>query len=564
MNERQEQSNTIMEIWNIFLQYRWRFILPAFIITTGALAAGFVLPRQYRASAQFERRTDMVMTEISTKGASNTFQDPKSILTEELKGQPAIDALMKTLEPKFYEMGVISNDADKTALRRRITKRTIVHWDISTRSVDRIRLEYVDSNPELAKLVVNTLIENYIKRSRELMNGRLEQAASFFKNEVVNNRNEIEQYENNVLEFEIKYSELLPENPNNIQTKITVLQENLTELVSEREAALAKVQALQQSISGEPQTIPSTIMGRNPELERLENKKNTLSEQFVKFTSVLKMKRRHPDMVALEAELAELETTIENTPKEIVIERQTTSNPKLAELELRQTTAKSEYDALMRHTSAMEEQLAGMQLEANKIYEVRSAYRKLQRQVQESQRQIAFWEDNLRRVEMSHAAEAGNKGIQLMFLNPATTVFKPVSPNWLQLLIAAICLGIFCGTLNIYVSYRTNEAFNDGEQAANYCDIQLFGSVSEIISTQQRKVRKLRNMILYPTNAIIMGTILLTLSAMLYIDLEKPELFHSIVSKANKLLTPESATAAELSITTEESDSSLTDLTTSE
>ncbi|WP_432800347.1 GumC family protein [Poriferisphaera sp. WC338] len=554
MSEKQEQSNTILDLWDIFLQYRWRFILPAFLITTGVLAAGFLLPRKYKAVAQFERRTDMVMTEMSTKGASQSFQDPRGMLMEELKGQPAIDALIKKIQPELVEKGLIRNDLDKRMLHANIARRAVVHWDIATGTLDRVRIEFVDTNPELATVVVNTLVENYIDRTRQAMNGRLEQSSGFFRQEVVKNRQRIEKLENDVLEFEIKHTDLLPENPNNIQTKISDQQELLNELVSNREAAFSRVNALRASLETEPHTIPTTVMGRNPELGHLENKLRELTQRMAHYTSVLKMKDRHPDVLALAEEITELQTEIDGTSKEIVVERQTTTNPKRAELELRLTAAMSEYDALHRQSSNMEKQLAAMESEAEKIYMVRSSYRKLQRQVQESQRQMAFWEDNLRRVEMAMAAESGNKGIQLQFIRPAVVVRQPISPNWMQLVMAAISLGLFCGALNVFVSYRTNDSFNDGSQAAKYCDLQLFGAVSEIISQQQRKVRRLRSMILYPTNAAIMGVVLFMLAALLYLDLEKPEVFQEIKMSASRLVGGQEALADEHELVDEKGD----------
>ena len=257
------------------------------------------------------------------------------------------------------------------------------------------------------------------------------------------------------------------------------------------------------------------------------------------------MKRAHPDVSALDAEIKELDAQIAGTDKEVIVERQTKANPKLQELELRLTSAESELDALTRHTASMEAKLTAMQKEANKIYEVRSSYKKLQRQVEETQRQITFWEDNLRRVEMALAAESGNKGIRLSFIRPAINARRPISPNWMQLIMISVAMGGFCGALNVFVTHRTNETFNDGEQAAKYCDLQLMGSVSEIISVQQRKIRRVRNSVLYPANAVIMGAILLVISSLLYLDLEKPETLKVVKEKIASYITPESAIGAE-------------------
>ena len=547
MSEKQEQTNTIMELWDIILQYRWRFILPAFLITTGILAAGFMLPRKYKSVAQFERRTDMVMTEIAHKGASKSFQDPKAVLLQELKGQPAIDELLTEIKPKLYDIGAIKKELDLQALHSSIARRTLVHWEISTGTLDRVRVEYIDTNPEVASMVVNSMVSRYIARTREAMNGRLNQSSKFFKQEVARNRQKIEELENAVLEFEIKHSELLPENPNNIQTKISSLQEMLNELTSERDAAQTRMSAIKASLDNEPAQIPTMVMGRNPELSHLQDKRREVLQRLSHNTSMLKMKDKHPDVIALSKEIKKIDAQIASTTKEVVLERQMANNPKKAELELRLTTAHSEYVALQKQAKDMQAQLAAMEAEAEKIYMVRSSYRKLQRQVLESQRQIAFWEDNLRRVEMAMAAESGNKGIQLQFLRPASVLRRPISPNWMQLVMAAVAFGLFCGALNVFVPYRTNDSFNDGEHAARYCDMQLFGAVSEIISHQQRKVRRLRNMFLYPTNAAIMGIVLFMLAALLYLDLEKPEMLQSIKQSAANFVGGDTAMADELS-----------------
>ena len=76
------QAKAILEIWNLLLQYRWRFITPAFLVMAAILAISLILPRKYDAQAIFERRTDMVLAEITSRGAPRTFQDPRQALTD--------------------------------------------------------------------------------------------------------------------------------------------------------------------------------------------------------------------------------------------------------------------------------------------------------------------------------------------------------------------------------------------------------------------------------------------------------------------------------------------------
>ena len=73
---------------------------------------------------------------------------------------------------------------------------------------------------------------------------------------------------------------------------------------------------------------------------------------------------------------------------------------------------------------------------------------KLCRDADQHRRQLAFWEDNLRRVRMAAAAENGDRGVKLDFIKPCPQLYRPVSPNVTQVLLAAVGLGLLAGAGN--------------------------------------------------------------------------------------------------------------------
>ena len=89
MNQSNDKPNVIVDLWEILLRHRWRFILPAFLVTVTVLTVSLFLPRKYAARAIFERRTDMVLAEISSQHVAQSFQDPRHMLHEDVAGVAA-------------------------------------------------------------------------------------------------------------------------------------------------------------------------------------------------------------------------------------------------------------------------------------------------------------------------------------------------------------------------------------------------------------------------------------------------------------------------------------------
>ena len=97
MNQSNDKPNVIVDLWEILLRHRWRFILPAFLVTVTVLTVSLFLPRKYAARAIFERRTDMVLAEISSQHVAQSFQDPRHMLHEDVAGVAAIDAMLQQI-----------------------------------------------------------------------------------------------------------------------------------------------------------------------------------------------------------------------------------------------------------------------------------------------------------------------------------------------------------------------------------------------------------------------------------------------------------------------------------
>lgn len=525
MTNNNEQQTALFEMWSILWRYRWRFILPCFGVMVAVLLVSLMLPRKYRSDAVFEVRTDLVLKEMTSRGATDAFQVPRSSITEQLSGEVAIDQLILRIEPQLRDIGAVKSSFDLQQLRLDLLRRVNVRWDLASQQLDRVRVSYTGSNPAVTRLVTNNLVENYIEQTRAEMDTRLNESAQFFREEQSRSRQFIEGIENQMLKFEIEHAALLPENPLNIQNQLLENKQELDQLLAQRESQLTRLEALHEALDQEPETVEAVVLGMNPERDEMLSKKRELQAQLETNINVYRMREQHPDIIAIKERIAALDQSIEGIDDQVVTARNLVQNPRHNEYTLAITRAKGELQSVDDKVSAIRTNLESLGASSAKMFPARSEYRKLDRQLAEARDDLKFWETNLRRVELALAAENGDRGIDLAFVKRAGAVWKPVSPNLTQVLLACVLIGSIAGSLGVFFAHRTETTYHDGQKLAEDLDIPLIGTVSEVITRQERRARRIRNLILYPTNAVVMASILLGITGLLYFDLEKPHIF---------------------------------------
>jgi len=532
MSTHRNQAKAIVEAWDILLRYRKHFIVPAFVVMTLVIVASLFLPRRYHAEAIFEQRTDMVLAEIIHRGGPKTFLDPRQRLTQELTGPPAVDRMIASLKAVKQDDGTpMYRDSELTRLKEDISQKILIKWDFASKEQHRVRVIYVGDHPLLARAAVNTLVENYIQRTGDGMEQRLRESRKFFDDEVTSSRTAIEELENQKLTFEIKHADLLPDNPVNIQMLAGDAAASMTAATQDVQSIKMRLAGLSEKLAATPRQKPSYVKVKNPELIRLEKQLKDARDQLSTYIDVYKMTAKHPDLTDMRQQVASIEYEIQQTAAEIVSERRYEENPQFADIELLVTSAQSDLYAAEQRVKSAKAQVHRYESQSANLFPVRAEYARVTRQVDQAQRQLAFWEENLRRVDMSLTAESGNRGVQLEFIKACEALWKPVSPDMTQVLMAAIMIALMSGTLSVIFAYRMDETFRDGDQLTATVEIPLLGAVSEIITTRQRAIRRARRLVVYPVHGLAMGTVLLVAFSLLFMNLKKPqdfaELMHS-------------------------------------
>ena len=156
--------HSFADVRRLLRKHIWRLVLPCFAVPLIVLTAALFVPRQYEAEALFERRNDIVMTEIAGRGAPQSFSRMKQGLSSELAGGPAVARViddLKLVTPLSPGAGPAERqryEIAKQDLLQHIQRDTRVIFEVNSNEVDRVRLVFNDSDPVRARLVVNRLV----------------------------------------------------------------------------------------------------------------------------------------------------------------------------------------------------------------------------------------------------------------------------------------------------------------------------------------------------------------------------------------------------------------------
>ncbi|MBL4702660.1 MAG: hypothetical protein JKX85_15550 [Phycisphaeraceae bacterium] len=539
MSRNTNQAKALVDAWFIFLRYKWRFVFPLFVVSAAVLALSLLLPRKYHAEAVFDRRTDQILASIMNGSVIKTKYSKDVSIREEMTNGVVLDKAIEDIKP-FVAARVAAGgpDTNLTELRYDMSRKLQIRFEISTQQHERVSVTYIGHDPEISRRVINRLVYNYIEQARVDIAHGMEKAQGFFYDEVDRTRVKIESLENQKLTYEIKYAELLPNSPNSINVVQGQVEERIADLTRKITMAKAYVLNCEEMLASTSQTVNSLVKERNPELIRLEDKSRDLTNQYRTAVVINKMTERHPDVMDLKIQINEIQAKIQATDTEVVTRKTVANNGRFEEMKLTLNSAQAQQASLESELVQVTDRRIALTAKSADIFPIRSEYRKIIRQMDQLQREMQFWEENLRRIQMARSAENGNRGVQLTFIRPCRQLTVPVAPSMFQIVLSAIGLGLIAGSVSLLFAHRMDETFHDGEQLSNTLQLPLLGEVSEIVSVQHRRMRKIRNMVVYPLNAVAMTAVLGALVSVLYLNLKSPDTQEMVQEEAMPWVQP--------------------------
>jgi hypothetical protein len=147
----------------------------------------------------------------------------------------------------------------------------------------------------------------------------------------------------------------------------------------------------------------------------------------------------------------------------------------------------------------------------------------LERQIEDLQRRLEFWDSNLMRIRVAQTAETQRRGVSMNFIKPCQEIQRPSSPDFTQVLFAAAVLGLAAGAALVLLSYRADESFDGSRANEPPLSAPVIGAVSMIRTPGEKFRRGLAFVVGYPLAAAAMFAVLAGATYLNYRSLRTPE-----------------------------------------
>ena len=410
-------------------EFRWIGLLCAWLIAGGGWLTVRLMPDNYEAAARVYVNTEGVLKPLlQGRTVPTDPQEQVKLMTRAMLSRPHLEAIAK-------ETGLDArarNPAEREYLLQKLGQTILIERPLQGDEEQVYTISYVDHDPNIAKAVVQELLDDFISESMTSDISESAEAGAFL-------RTQIKQYEKRLTEAEDRLAAF--------KTKNMGLLEGEGDFYGRFQAARTEVGVLQSQVSS------------------LTNKRNELARQLAGESSAtngidpLRSSSVDGPISNLEAEIAQLQLRFTDKHPDVLRARQTLDDLyKIREEEL-QAIATGGADAAARRSvdpvsqrikialsttdadlAALRSQLAQKNSEVNYLRSMASTIPEVEAQLARLNRDYTVvkteYETLLQRLEasrMNQEVQADSKDVSFKVLDPPRLPLAPSSPDRLLL-----------------------------------------------------------------------------------------------------------------------------------
>ncbi len=529
---------------------RWRLFVLSFSLF--AIAVMFLCPflppltRKYTSTAKITR----------TKGptADRIIRDDverlQLTIDNELIGQVALKRIVFDTELNLLKGVSRDQDGELTdrvkkeeqEILQRLRQSIRIVVESSGRNADVVRVEVTHRDPDLAAGIVNKLIRNYKSTIMADMKNSLVATKKTLKTKVDLAMAKVADLVKEKVELETENARMRLDRPGALQLEIDRITSSL-EAERRRERigrqALARLESELQTIRASTTQPSSTttqsvqsIIRENPELRRLRSDLQKYQDLLEVALRVNHMTEKHPDVIALRARIEVLEKRIEQTPETETVKVYSMSDPanpdrkakSPAEAVKEQAVSdrREELDMATTEIDRLEERRKQLESAMSRFASVRRKYEAKLEELKYEREKLARWQKQLEEVEVALGSEVLGQRTKIK-LQLAQRQFRPSSPKLTRVLGLALIGGLAFGGGLVFLSNLMDRTIGTTEDAMKYFALPVHGVIGEITTPRDRLRKRIRNWVLSPIVALILGCCLLVGVLNVYLWLRVPE-----------------------------------------
>ncbi|MEK8024396.1 MAG: hypothetical protein RLY78_3282 [Pseudomonadota bacterium] len=494
----EELINQLSAIARGMWKFRWTGLIVAWVMAIVGVVVVFKIPDRYEASARIFVDTQSILKPLMSGLTVQPNIDQQVVmLSRTLISRPNIEKLVR--------MADLDLKSETKAQQEQLIETLMETLKIATTGRDNLyTLSYADPDRDKAKRVIQSMVSIFVESSLGASRKDTDSAKVFLDEQIKSYESKLEEAEARLKDFRLRNIDLQSGDGKDTATRLGELNQQLeTARLQLREAEQARDAARKQldaergrdgGHGGAAQSVlqEAALNIATPELDaRLDVQRKNLDALLQRYTDA------HPDVVGTRRLIRELE---DQKKREMAELRKAalaqpaptpaiSGNANLAVQELSRVLATSEVQVASLRARVAEYQ--------NRVNQARAQSRtapQIEAEAAQLNRDYAIikknYEDLVARKQaavMSGDLDMASGVADFRLVDPPRVSPKPVSPNRLLLLPAALVVALFAGVLTAFVGNQLRPVFHEANELRLATGLPLLGVVSAVLTEDSMK-----------------------------------------------------------------------------
>lgn len=360
----EEEVKGLDDYLNIIVRRKYLVIIPAIILIIASAAVAYLLPATYKSEGLILIESQEIPADL-IKSTVTSYADQRiEVIKQRIMTTSKVMAMVNKynlypdLRQKSPASEIVALFRDSIGVEMVEANVTDPQSGRGKRATIAFRVSFMDKSPQLAQVVANDLVTEFLNENVRTRTDRASETKDFLQEEGDKFQRKVQALEKQIADFKDEYSDSLPELLEYNLSMVTSLQKELAD--NQNQSMVLQDQIMTMSL--ELGNLPPYLEKNTPVVngQKATSSEQQLAQAQSEYNSLsAKYSPQHPDVIQLKRQIESLQTELGIEPSEVA---RLTTELQQAEDELQQ--AKQKYSdehpdvkSLMARVKMLNEQL---------------------------------------------------------------------------------------------------------------------------------------------------------------------------------------------------------------
>jgi polysaccharide chain length determinant protein (PEP-CTERM system associated) len=371
----------------------------------------------------------------------------------------------------------------------------------ATRGENLYTINYAHRSPEMAKLVVKSLLTIFMESNLGEVRKEQDSATQFLEQQIQDYERRMVEAEQRVIRFKQANLGFLPNEGGGYYDSLRQMTETLKNSELELKIEQDRVEVLRKQLNTETPGIevapaPVEVIADTQDVDRrIQLNEVKLDELLLRFTE------KHPDVVSLRRAIGDLKAQrkvlVEDARKAAAAAPATSGiggNPMQQQMQMVVSQAEAEVAAKQAVVTEYRERIKQLEGAVDRVLRVEGEQAQLNRDYQILKRNHDELVGRLEAARLARKADTRSETVRFRVIDPPRVPAKPSAPNRLLLSSAVLLAGLALGAAVAFLLGQLRPTFDERKLLNEVTGLPVLGSVDMVWTASQLRARQMRNL----------------------------------------------------------------------